>query len=141
MKIAAHTLGCKLNFAETSDIMRRFTLAGWEQVDFNEAADLFIINTCTVTAIAEKKCRNAIRQAIACNPEAIVAVIGCFAQNAAAEIAKIEGVDIILGNDRKHDLLRYVEAFMGYDCLCVVGNGDKIKEQKELFESVEQLFH
>ena len=112
MKIAAHTLGCKLNFAETSDIMRRFTLAGWEQVDFNEAADLFIINTCTVTAIAEKKCRNAIRQAIACNPEAIVAVIGCFAQNAAAEIAKIEGVDIILGNDRKHDLLRYVEAFM-----------------------------
>ena len=111
MTIAAHTLGCKLNFAETSYLIRSFTLAGWEQVDFDSAADLYVINTCTVTAVAEKKCRNAIRQAIANNPSAIVAVIGCFAQNSASEIAKIEGMDIILGNDKKHDLLKYVNDF------------------------------
>lgn len=112
MTIAAHTLGCKLNFAETSDLIRSFTLAGWRQVDFDSVADLYVINTCTVTSIAEKKCRNAIRQAIANNSDAIVAVIGCFAQNAASEIEKIDGVDIILGNDKKHNLLKYVN-----DCL------------------------
>ena len=108
-KIATHTLGCKLNFAETSDLVRKFEDAGWTPVDFNERADLYVINTCTVTSIAEKKCRNAIRQAISNNREAIIAVIGCFAQNAAKEIAAIDGVDIILGNDRKHELLRYVK--------------------------------
>jgi len=107
--IATHTLGCKLNFAETSDLMRRFNEAGWHSVDFGDKADLYVINTCTVTAIAEKKCRNAIRQAIATNPDAIVAVIGCFAQNDAAAIKKIDGVDIILGNDQKHNLLQHVE--------------------------------
>jgi len=112
MTIAAHTLGCKLNFAETSDLVSRFTLAGWQQTDFGSKADLYVINTCTVTAVAEKKCRNAIRQAVANNPDAIVAVIGCFAQNAADEIARIDGVDIILGNDRKHDLLHYVNDFI-----------------------------
>lgn len=112
MTIASHTLGCKLNFAETSHIVRQFTLAGWQQADFDSAADLYVINTCTVTSIAEKKCRNAIRQAVANNPDGIVAVIGCFAQNAADEIAKIDGVDIILGNDLKHNLLRYVNEFV-----------------------------
>lgn len=108
MTIAGHTLGCKLNFAETSHLISQFVAAGWQQVDFNDRADLYVINTCTVTAIAEKKCRNAIRQAVAANPDATVAVIGCFAQNAADEIAKIDGVDIILGNDRKHDLFNIV---------------------------------
>lgn len=89
--------------------MRRFNEAGWHSVDFGDKADLYVINTCTVTAIAEKKCRNAIRQAIATNPDAIVAVIGCFAQNDAAAIKKIDGVDIILGNDQKHNLLQHVE--------------------------------
>lgn len=110
--IATHTLGCKLNFAETSDLVRKFTSKGWKTVDFDKKADLYVINTCTVTAIAEKKCRNAIRQAIATNPDAIVAVIGCFAQNAATEIQKIEGVDIILGNDQKHNLLHHVEHYL-----------------------------
>ena len=107
--IATHTLGCKLNFAETSHLLSKFNDAGWATVDFDQKADLYVINTCTVTSIAEKKCRNAIRQATTLNPDAIVAVIGCFAQNAAAEIQKIEGVDIILGNDQKHNLLHHVE--------------------------------
>ncbi len=81
-------------------------------MDFNDKADLYVINTCTVTAIAEKKCRNAIRQAIAANPDAVVAVIGCFAQNATSEIRKIKGVDLTLGNDQKHNLLQYVEQFL-----------------------------
>lgn len=74
-------------------------------VDFREVADVYVINTCTVTSVAEKKCRNAIRQAVALNPQAVVAVIGCFAQNDAKQIANIPGVDIILGNDKKHQLL------------------------------------
>lgn len=111
-RIATHTLGCKLNFAETSALTQRFVDDGWTAVDFGDEADLYVINTCTVTAIAEKKCRNAIRQAVATNPAAIVAVIGCFAQNAADEIARIEGVDIILGNDQKHNLLAHVRRYL-----------------------------
>ena len=102
MRCAAHTLGCKLNFAETSHLLRRLTAYGHQIVDFDDEADLYIINTCTVTAIAEKKCRTIIRQAIRRNPGAQVAVIGCFAQNDAASIARIPGVTLILGNDRKH---------------------------------------
>lgn len=107
--IATHTLGCKLNFAETSHIVRQFIESGYQLVDFHQCADLYVINTCTVTAVAEKKCRNAIRQAISLNSNAIVAVIGCFAQNASDEIAKIPGVNLILGNDNKHRLFEIVE--------------------------------
>lgn len=101
MTIAAHTLGCKLNFAETSDLLRKLSLKGHTIVDFGQPADLYIINTCTVTAVAEKKCRTAIRQAHRLNPSAQIAVIGCFAQVASGEIEKIEGVSLVLGNDRK----------------------------------------
>lgn len=102
MNIATHTLGCKLNFAETSHLQRQFLEAGFNIVSFHEKADIYVINTCTVTSVAEKKCRNIIRQAVSQNPKAIVAVIGCFAQNDAAQISSIPGVSIILGNDKKH---------------------------------------
>lgn len=101
MRIAAHTLGCKLNFAETSDTLRRLAEEGHTIVDWGHQADLYIINTCTVTAVAEKKCRTAIRQAHRQNPDARIVVMGCFAQVAAAEIEKIPGVTLVLGNDRK----------------------------------------
>lgn len=106
--IAFHTLGCKLNFAESSDLARRFSAIGYKQVDFKEKADVYVLNTCTVTQIAEKKCRNAIRQAHNLNPQSIIAVIGCFSQLNPGAIEKIEGVDIILGNDDKHKLVDYV---------------------------------
>lgn len=106
--IAFHTLGCKLNFAESSDLARRFAQSGYKQVDFKEKADVYVVNTCTVTQIAEKKCRNAIRQAHSLNPNAIIAVIGCFSQLNPEQIENIEGVDIILGNDDKHKLVDYV---------------------------------
>ena len=108
MDFATHTLGCKLNFAETSHLQRQFQQAGFNIVDFHSKADIYLINTCTVTSVAEKKCRNAIRQAISQNPRALVAVVGCFAQNDAAQIAAIPGVSIILGNDKKHLLLDIV---------------------------------
>ncbi len=111
MKVATHTLGCKLNFAETSYLQKKFRDAGFNIVNYRDSADLYVINTCTVTAVAEKKCRTAIRQALSQNPEATVAVIGCFAQNDAGQIAAIPGVDIILGNDSKH---RLVEVVMDY---------------------------
>lgn len=104
MNVATHTLGCKLNFAETSHLQRLFVEAGFNIVDFHEKADIYVINTCTVTSVAEKKCRNAIRQATFQNPDAIVTVIGCYAQNSPKQIAAIPGVDIILGNDQKIQL-------------------------------------
>ena len=101
MTIAAHTLGCKLNFAETSDTLRRLTDEGHTIVDFRQKADIYLINTCTVTAVAEKKCRTAIRQAHRQNPDAQIVVMGCYAQVAADEISKLPGVTQVLGNDSK----------------------------------------
>lgn len=101
LTIAAHTLGCKLNFAETSDYLRRMADEGHTIVPWGERADLYIINTCTVTAVAEKKCRNAIRQAHRLNPDAQIVVMGCFAEAAADEVAQLPGVTQVLGNATK----------------------------------------
>lgn len=109
MNLAIHTLGCKLNFAESSDLVRQFAAQGFGVVPFDEKADVYIINTCTVTATAEKKCRTAIRQAIATNSDAIVAVIGCFAQNNPQSVASIPGVDLVLGNEEKLHLVDFVQ--------------------------------
>jgi threonylcarbamoyladenosine tRNA methylthiotransferase MtaB len=106
MKIAAHTLGCKLNYAETSDLLRKLGEEGNTIVEWGSVADLYIVNTCTVTAVAEKKCRNAIRQAHRLNPNAQIVVMGCFAQVATEEISKMPGVTQVLGNDSKR-LLSY----------------------------------
>ena len=106
MLIAAHTLGCKLNFAETSDLLRRLVAEGHTVVDWGMRADLYIVNTCTVTSVAEKKCRTAIRQAHRQNPDAQIVVMGCFAQVAKDEIEKMPGVTQVLGNDSKR-LLSY----------------------------------
>ena len=106
MTIAAHTLGCKLTFAETSDLLRRLVAEGHTVVDWGMRADLYIVNTCTVTSVAEKKCRTAIRQAHRQNPDAQIVVMGCFAQVAKDEIEKMPGVTQVLGNDSKR-LLSY----------------------------------
>lgn len=107
--IAFHTLGCKLNFAESSDLLRRFIEEGYKEVSFHEKADVYVINTCTVTSTAEKKCRNAVRQAHGLNPSALIAVIGCFAQVDSKQIEAIPGVGLILGNDNKHALIDKVK--------------------------------
>lgn len=103
-KIAFNTFGCKLNFAETSAIARRFQEDLFETVDFKETADIYVIHSCTVTAQAERKCKAAIRQAVKRNPEASIAVIGCYAQLKPDELQKIKGVDFVLGNSEKYQL-------------------------------------
>ncbi|MDE6494167.1 MAG: tRNA (N(6)-L-threonylcarbamoyladenosine(37)-C(2))-methylthiotransferase MtaB [Bacteroidales bacterium] len=107
-KVAFYTLGCRLNFAESSDLMRRFSESGYEIVDFEEAADLYVVNTCTVTAMAEKKCRQIIHQAHRLNAEAKIAVVGCFSELRPGEVSALEGVDFVLGTGNKHLLFDYI---------------------------------
>jgi threonylcarbamoyladenosine tRNA methylthiotransferase MtaB len=101
MKVAAHTLGCKNNQLETSTILDEFKSNNWEVVNFVDVADIYIINTCTVTAKSDSHSRTAIRKAIKTNPQAKIIVTGCYAQTSADEIARIEGVSLITGNAEK----------------------------------------
>ena len=107
-KVNFHTLGCKLNFSESSTIARQFEQGGFERVSPTDTADICIINSCSVTEHADKKCRNIIRKLHRRNPEAIIAVTGCYAQLKPQEIAAIDGVDIVLGNNDKGDLYKRV---------------------------------
>jgi len=107
-RAALHTLGCRLNQSETMILREKLIGQGYEVVDFDGEADLAIINTCTVTRLADAKCRQAIRGFIRRNPGAYTAVVGCYSQMGAKEIAAIEGVDLILGNHDKMNVLDYV---------------------------------
>ncbi len=109
-KVAFHTLGCKLNFAETSAISRQFTDSGYARVEMEEHPDVLVINTCSVTDQADKKCRNIVNRAIRHNPGVYVAVIGCYAQLKPQEIANIEGVNIVLGANEKFNIVQHVES-------------------------------
>ena len=108
MKICFHTLGCKLNFSESSTLAREFIEGGHERTEDFREADVCIINSCSVTEHADKKCRNIVRRIHKLNPEAIIAVTGCYAQLKPYEIAAIEGVDIVLSNNDKGDMYRKV---------------------------------
>lgn len=107
-KVNFHTLGCKLNFSESSTIARQFENGGFERVSPTEPADICIINSCSVTEHADKKCRNIIRKLHRRNPNAIIAVTGCYAQLKPYEIAAIEGVDIVLSNNNKGETYQRV---------------------------------
>lgn len=104
-KVAFYTLGCKLNFSETSTISRGFKERGFEKVEFSESPDIFIINTCSVTDNADKKCKKIVKEAQKINPEGYVAIIGCYAQLKPKEISEIPGVDAVLGAAEKFRLL------------------------------------
>ncbi len=106
--VAFHTLGCKLNFSETSAIARLFYEKGYQKKDFSEPADVYVINTCSVTENADKETRLIVKNALKKNPEAFVAIIGCYAQLKPDEISKIEGVDVVLGAAEKFKLLNYI---------------------------------
>lgn len=108
-KAAFYTLGCKLNFSETSTIAHTLEEVGFEKVDFEEKADLYVINTCSVTNSGDKNSRNIIRRAVRNNPEAMVVVVGCYAQLKPGEIGHIEGVDLILGTQEKF----HIPAWLG----------------------------
>lgn len=107
-KAAFYTLGCKLNFSETSAIAGTFKDVGFERVAFEEEADVYVINTCSVTNQGDKSSRNIIRQAVKNNPDAMVIVIGCYAQLKPGEVGSIEGVDIVLGTQEKFNIPSYL---------------------------------
>ncbi len=109
--VAFHTLGCKVNHYETEAIWQLFKEENYERVDFEQNADVFVINTCTVTNTGDKKSRQVIRRAIRRNPEAVVCVTGCYAQTSSAEIMEIPGVDIVVGTQDRHKLLGYINEY------------------------------
>lgn len=111
-KVAFYTLGCKLNYSETSTISRMFEEKGYKKVDFSEQPDIFIINTCSVTENADKKCRKVVREARGISPDAYVAIIGCYAQLKPKEIAEIPGVDAVLGAAEKFRLIELLDGFV-----------------------------
>tara|TARA_Y100000588_G_scaffold394321_1_gene514166 strand:- start:4280 stop:5614 length:1335 start_codon:yes stop_codon:yes gene_type:complete len=107
-KVAFYTLGCKLNFSETSTIARSFNDEGFTRVDFNEEADIYVINTCSVTENADKRFKTIVKQAQKVNPDAFVAAIGCYAQLKPEELADVDGVDLVLGATEKFKITDYL---------------------------------
>jgi threonylcarbamoyladenosine tRNA methylthiotransferase MtaB len=108
-KVAFYTLGCKLNFSETSTIARLFEDAGFAKVEFEETPDVYVINTCSVTENADKKCKQLVKRALKINPESFIVIVGCYAQLKPEEIAKITGVDMVLGANEKFNILEHLE--------------------------------
>jgi len=107
-KVAFYTLGCKLNFSETSTIARDFVNEGFERVDFEEKADVYVINTCSVTDNADKRFKTIVKQALKKNEEAFLIAIGCYAQLKPEELAAIDGVDLVLGATEKFKVTSYL---------------------------------
>lgn len=121
-KVAFYTLGCKLNFSETSSISRLFEQNGYQKVEFSDPADIYVINTCSVTDNADKKCKKVVKEALKHSPDAYIAIVGCYAQLKPQEIAEIPGVDAVLGAAEK---FRLVEVL----------NGFQKKEKTQIFHS------
>ncbi|MBR0590151.1 tRNA (N(6)-L-threonylcarbamoyladenosine(37)-C(2))-methylthiotransferase MtaB [Bacillus pumilus] len=109
--VAFHTLGCKVNHYETEAIWQLFKEAGYERKEYESKADVYVINTCTVTNTGDKKSRQVIRRAIRHNPDGVICVTGCYAQTSPAEIMAIPGVDIVVGTQDRHKLLGYIEEY------------------------------
>ncbi len=107
-KVAFYTLGCKLNFSETSSIGRQFKDAGYDTTPFNSAADVYVINTCSVTDNADKKCRKVVKEALKHSPNAYITIVGCYAQLKPKEIAEIPGVDMVLGAAEKFNIIEHI---------------------------------
>ncbi|HMI07997.1 MAG TPA: hypothetical protein VK528_10655, partial [Flavobacterium sp.] len=107
-KVAFYTLGCKLNFSETSTIARNFQDEGFERVDFEEVADIYVINTCSVTENADKQFKQYVKKAMKLNDKAFVAAVGCYAQLKPEELAAVDGVDLVLGATEKFKITDYI---------------------------------
>lgn len=111
--VAFYTLGCKLNFSETSTIGRQLETAGFEKKEFTDSADVYVINTCSVTDHADRKCKKVVKEALKSNPNAFIVIIGCYAQLKPEEIAGIPGVDLVLGAAEKFNLVEHLK--LGYE--------------------------
>lgn len=110
MKVAFYTLGCKVNHYETQAMLELFLAAGYESVPFSERADVYVVNTCTVTQVSDQKSRHMLARAHRMNPDALVAAVGCYAQTAAEAVAALEGVSLVVGTDGRRDIVRLVES-------------------------------
>ena len=132
-KVALYTLGCKLNFSETSSIARMFQEEGFARVDFNDTPDVFVINTCSVTENADKKCKQLVKKAKKVNPDAFVAIIGCYAQLKPEDIAQIHGVNMVLGAAEKFKIVDYFNQQEKSEIAQVYAS--KIKEAKDFIPS------
>jgi threonylcarbamoyladenosine tRNA methylthiotransferase MtaB len=133
-KVAFYTLGCKLNFSETSTISRLFEDAGFAKVNFDEHPDVYVINTCSVTENADKKCKQLVKRAKKINPDSFVVIVGCYAQLKPTEIAQITGVNMVLGANEKFNILEHL-AKIDQDTTETVVSFDHIKETKEFIPS------
>lgn len=132
-RIAFHTLGCKVNSYETEAMWQLFQKAGYQKVDFESEADVYLINTCTVTNTGDKKSRQVIRRAIRKNPDAVIVVTGCYAQTSPKEVANIPGVDVVVGTQGRDKLVEYVERYRRERLpINAVGNIMKQREYEEL---------
>ena len=135
-KVAFHTLGCKLNFSETSTIKRDFLSRGFKYVSFSDIADIYVLNTCSVTENADKEARKIIRKAKKINPNSLIAVIGCYAQLKPEEISDIKEVDLVLGASEKFNLLDHLDLFESNKEKTVLHSSiNYIKEFKPSFSS------
>jgi threonylcarbamoyladenosine tRNA methylthiotransferase MtaB len=130
-KVSFYTLGCKLNFSETSTIARDFEKAGFARVEFEHNPDIYVINTCSVTENADKKCQQLVKKALKVNPEAFVVVVGCYAQLKPNEIIQIDGVDLVLGANEKFNILEHLDSL------------EKKQKGKAIFEPIKNTreFH
>ena len=133
-KVAFYTLGCKLNFSETSTISRLFEDAGFAKVGFEEHPDVYVINTCSVTENADKKCKQLVKRAKKINPESFVVIVGCYAQLKPTEIAQITGVNMVLGANEKFSILDHLAKIDQLSTETIV-SFDNIKETKEFVPS------
>ena len=137
--VAFKTLGCKLNFSETSTISRDFVQHGFEKVDYREKADIYVINTCSVTENADKEARKLIRQAKRRNPDSSVAIIGCYAQLKPNEIAGIDGVDVVLGSAEKFNILDHLDKMaMGQDTTIINSSIEIVNDFRPSFSMGER---
>lgn len=127
--VAFHTLGCKLNFSETSAMSRKMQAVGFERVEFDEVSDMYVINTCSVTEEANKKCRQMIKRCIRLNPKAYIVVSGCYAQLEAQQVADIEGVDLVLGSNEKTDILDHINPILEKAEQTVIHVGTILKDK------------
>ena len=110
--VAFHTLGCKVNTYESNAMLKIFNDAGYQEVDFKQIADVYVINTCTVTNTGDSKSRQMIRKAIRKNPQATICVVGCYSQIAPEEIEQIEGVGVVLGTQYRQNIVEYVNEYL-----------------------------
>lgn len=131
--VAFQTLGCKVNHYETEAVWQLFKDAGYARVDFADRADVYVVNTCTVTNTGDKKSRQVIRRAIRQNPDSVICVTGCYAQTSPAEIMAIPGVDVVVGTQDRHKMIGYIEQFREERMpINAVGNIMKAKVYEEL---------